>query len=623
MADAISAQLPSLKRALVVVKKTPQRSTTRPAAYADVLYTLNEILARVSGLITRWAIPDPDEFVFGWYAVGGGDPPASEPYNLIIVYPDVTKAQLDYIQAQGMFAMRQVNTLDDAIDMFAGEKDVCFHPAMWGWYLYDEPNLHPDIPDATPPVLSQVYTTLKNSDPAKRPAVINLAVLGGNPSNPEPPGQIAIDVTSEFASAMDICSADHYPITVLNNQMQPAKEFDGLAGWLSKAMPLLSPPWRDAMRRLKAAAAASSKPFWAVLQAYGSPGTTLPGDYPIDLGGHQLPSANEQRYMAYTAIQEGAKGLVFWAPADGDPDGLTGAYRSRTLNGVLEDIQTNIDSFVGGRVGSVTTSNRFVTATLYHDADFGGLPFYVLLLIHDRGRIEITRVTLLDPLIVLPASTINNGSNDFPIPAGTAGSFVTGLAPYEVRIYKFCIGTSDIEIDVTINRIQDHVPGRPDVLALVQTYVRVTIGNGYQGDIYTGSLVAGQQGSAQYMKSLGAAPIRIQVWRQASQKIVHGKVRYNKKTGEYSVEFDGQVDPLPANFGSLPANEQAQLTTKVLRPSVSSGLVATTLLTFDPVTNKVTGDLKGIGGQKLHVASVSGTQAPTPDVWLTVSAKGI
>jgi hypothetical protein len=478
------------------------------------------------------------------------------------------------------------------------------YPAVYAWYLADEP----DLWGVDYTILEPAYSTIKSLDPKR---LIAIAF----------PATEALGTLQTYAKAMDIYMPDFYPITTLNEARLPSKQFDGFAGWVSyddPSRPIICPPYPTLMDQLRENADALGKTLYIVLQAYGDW-----VDFAKDLQGHAWPSLAEERYMIYAAMQKARPaGLFFWPKDDGDPVGATTVWVNAKLSPPLTEFEIYVESFANGPVGAVVVDHNIdtapVIATLYKDADFDAGEFYVLLLIH-HGPEDGLKATgkFQDPQIVPPTMIFN--SVDMPLPPVDAGKFEVELGPYEVRIYKFGVGVPVIEVDVVINDIKDHVLGTPEQLALLKTFAKVKIGDSYEGTLYEGALNAGQPGSAQLPKGIGEATIQIEIWRQTSRKVVHGTV---DKTGQYVV-FGKDKYPLPDGFENLPPNVQAELTTMFIQPDVSPGLVRTVTLDFDLLAQKLTGDLNGDAGQQLHIESIPGPQAPTPDVWLTVTSKNI
>ena len=140
------------------------------------------------------------------------------------------------------------------------------HPALWGWYLADEPDLNL-IPPAQ---VASAHDTLKRLH-ARKPTAIVL-YQGYEAQN--------------YANLTDILMVDRYPIP-----------------WL----PLANFGQHIRMARL---ALGKDKPLVAVIQAFdwSSYSQMLPGEKNL-----RAPTAQEIRCMTYDALARGANGLFYYA----------------------------------------------------------------------------------------------------------------------------------------------------------------------------------------------------------------------------------------------------------------------------------------------------------------------
>ena len=146
------------------------------------------------------------------------------------------------------------------------------HPALYGWYAYDEPenpNPNDDTPDrkrATVNALANAYRAIKREDSA-RPVVIASYALGPNYA---------------YRSGFDYAILDRFPIPY---------------GGPADIVPVL-----ERARR-------SGKPYHFVFQAYAS---DLDHRWPTEGPGvGRFPTREEMRAMAYLSVNHGARGL--WA----------------------------------------------------------------------------------------------------------------------------------------------------------------------------------------------------------------------------------------------------------------------------------------------------------------------
>lgn len=145
------------------------------------------------------------------------------------------------------------------------------HPALWAWYLVDEP----DMNRVPPEQVTNANRFIKNL-PARKPTTLVIYH-----------GYTSID----YANITDITMIDHYPIP-----------------WL----PLANFPQHLRMTRLSLG---KKKPMIAVLQAFDW------SAYPEQLPGEtnlRPPTHAEMRCMAYCALAQRANGLFFYAFEGGD-----------------------------------------------------------------------------------------------------------------------------------------------------------------------------------------------------------------------------------------------------------------------------------------------------------------
>jgi len=137
------------------------------------------------------------------------------------------------------------------------------HPALAGWYLFDEPEYY----SVTPQQLDAAYQAIKQVDPLHP---VTFAAPGFAPGYP-------------FLSALDYGILDPYPIP----QAPPSDILTNLAN-----------------------ARATGKAFDYTIQAYQSDmNLHWPGDAP---GPQRFPSREETRSLAYLALNGGATNLIFY-----------------------------------------------------------------------------------------------------------------------------------------------------------------------------------------------------------------------------------------------------------------------------------------------------------------------
>jgi hypothetical protein len=155
------------------------------------------------------------------------------------------------------------------------------HPALGAWKGVDEPanpNRAVRVPAAG---LVRAYRALRETD-TDHPVVVLQA-----------PVSTAAQLTP-YRPAFDITGADIYPVSY-----PPGKH----AGGAKRDIGVVGDITRKMVR------AAGGKPIWMTLQVAWSgviPTEQHPGNVP------RIPTLNQERFMAYQAIVNGARGLVFF-----------------------------------------------------------------------------------------------------------------------------------------------------------------------------------------------------------------------------------------------------------------------------------------------------------------------
>ena len=292
------------------------------------------------------------------------------------------------------------------------------HPGLGVYKGLDEPQ-HSNVAAAG---LVRAHTKLRALDP-DHPVVIIQA----------PVGTVA-DLTP-YRRAFDITGADIYPVAYPPGQHTASSNKDiSVVGDVTKKM----------------VAAAGGKPVWMTLQiAWSGTATskTRPNSVP------RFPSLPEERFMAYQAIVNGARGLVFFGghltqitrPRDAKA-GWNWTFWDLVLRPLLAELtSTGVGPALVApdAASTVTASAQDVELVARQDAQF----LYVIAV---RRGATTTRVTFSG----LPAS-IGDGQVLFeytqdplppPIGAGrqtfrtvgvTNGSFRDWFGPHDAHVYRF------------------------------------------------------------------------------------------------------------------------------------------------------------------------------------------
>jgi len=191
------------------------------------------------------------------------------------------------------------------------------HPALGAWKGMDEP-ANPNRPARVPVAgLVRAYRTLHESDP-HHPVVITQAPVG------------TVAQLAPYRPAFDITGADIYPVSY-----PPGKH----AGGRNRDIGVVGDVTRKMVR------AAGSKPIWMTLQIAWS-GVIATEQHPGNVP--RFPTLSQERFMAYQAILNGARGLSFFGghltqiarPADAQA-GWNWTFWERVLRPLLEELTSS------------------------------------------------------------------------------------------------------------------------------------------------------------------------------------------------------------------------------------------------------------------------------------------
>jgi hypothetical protein len=304
------------------------------------------------------------------------------------------------------------------------------HPALGAWKGVDEP-ANPNRPAPIPAAgLVRAYTRLKQLD-SDHPVVITQAPLG------------PVSDLVRYRPALDITGADIYPVAYPPGAHSDLPNKDiSVVGDVTKKM----------------IQAAGSKPVWMTLQIAWSgmlPRQQHPGLVP------RFPSLLQERFMAYQAIVNGARGLVFFG---GD---LTAVMRPRdaqlgwnwtfwelVLRPLLIELNSPsvrpallapVISGIQASAGDVELTARddgtylYVIAvrrsgTLTNRVSFSGLPRR-----HDGTPITVGEVVFEYAQAPLPPPTDPTKQAFRRIPVSNS-SFTDWFGPHDSHAYRFALG---------------------------------------------------------------------------------------------------------------------------------------------------------------------------------------
>src|SRR5690349_8902978 len=243
--------------------------------------------------------------------------------------------------------------------------DLMHHRALGAWKGIDEP-ANPNRPARVPVAgLVRAYKTLHETDP-NHPVVITQAPVG------------TVAQLAPYRPAFDITGADIYPVSY-----PPGKH----AGGRNRDIGVVGDITRKMVR------AAGGKPVWMTLQIAWS-GVVASEQHPGNVP--RFPTLAQERFMAYQAIANGARGLSFFGghltqiarPADAQL-GWNWTFWSQVLQPLLGELTS--DSVAPALIApnaarGVKTRAPGVELVTRQDADF----IYVIAVRRRGGTSEVS-----------------------------------------------------------------------------------------------------------------------------------------------------------------------------------------------------------------------------------------
>jgi hypothetical protein len=297
------------------------------------------------------------------------------------------------------------------------------HPAFGVWKGHDEPRNPFNTPKSVPPAnLARGHRKVNALDPDHQLVIVQA-----------PRG--SVEGLVPYRPAFDIAGVDIYPVSYPPGVHSDQKNKDisvvgDLTQWIRKA--------------------AGTKPVWVTLQIAWSgviPTQTKPGLLP------RFPSNAELRFMAYQAIVNGARGLVFFgghltdamSPADA-ADGWNWSFWRQALQPVVQQLASGslAPALVApaSRAKVVTVSKDIELVTRQTDRflyvlavrrgggtsqiRFSGLPKSI-----KGGQVLFEYVQDPPPPPIVPTN------QKFRSVAVAGGSFRDWFAPHDVHVYRF------------------------------------------------------------------------------------------------------------------------------------------------------------------------------------------
>ncbi len=256
------------------------------------------------------------------------------------------------------------------------------HPAVYGWHLYDEPEMKKPNP-INPESLVRIYQAIKSEDKTKP-----VAIVFTDPTKIEP-----------YADAMDILMWDCYPC---NNR---TPEFQ----WVSY--------YRQSLYKVISIANIKNKKFYNVVQAYAN------NEQLIRL---VLPTKAEFQYMFYLSILAGADGILFFVHHFSTP-----AWNNTIIYPAIKNLKQYLPAIISGKNSSdlLESSSSDVEMKLF------SIPktrkYIMIMLNHCQAKIDLTvnfDRQLAGKRVLTNRSRVTHSSNH---------GFSVALQPYEALICEF------------------------------------------------------------------------------------------------------------------------------------------------------------------------------------------
>jgi hypothetical protein len=332
-------------------------------------------------------------FFLGWYDyVENPQVPARvfpRGINLLLPYieksqPEQLKTFLDAAQTAKVKVIVEIYRSIVQSENIAAVKDFIRtyknHPAVYAWYLYDEPEIAKPNP-IPPDLLTKVYKAIKAEDRSKPVALVFSD----------------IDKIDAYGDAMDLLMWDSYPC---NNGVP---EFQ----WV--------PGYRKSLNRVTELADARRQPFWNVLQAYSGHGLNK-----------RLPTRAEFRYMFYISVLAGVDSLLFWMYPWSTP-----AWNESVLYPTIEEFRADIAALTNLK------PNNNVVAVNSPDVEIRLFPipktkkFLAIAISHTGNPVTVT--AKFDNKLAGKAVAVNK---KIVAQISNRSSLQIALDSYEVRLYK-------------------------------------------------------------------------------------------------------------------------------------------------------------------------------------------
>jgi hypothetical protein len=335
-----------------------------------------------------------DSYWIGWYS-GINSPYLAEEgaagVNLVMPYAlasDNLMSFLNEAQSNNIKVLLQVVPQGSLANFVNTYKN---HPALFGWYLADEPNLR----GVSPASLISDYQSIKQADP-NHPVAIAFCCRW-----------ISID---PYYDALDIIMYDHYPFT------PGTPEF-----WdIESVTSVINDFVNIAKNR--------GKKFIIILQGHSWPGS---GDY----SGLRDPYPSELDYTLYTSLIRDTDGTLFWDDFH--------SSQVDYINSKIKEATSLGGAIRNGKFNDPAVSRSNIAINYRYGSDGS---FYYLIAVNESSSSVSSTFTLPANISVSQLEVLNEGRSI----SVSNRSFTDSFTKYQTHIYKFSstnISTPDFNQD--------------------------------------------------------------------------------------------------------------------------------------------------------------------------------
>jgi hypothetical protein len=317
--------------------------------------------------------------------------------------PAEVKAKLDIVQSLGGKASVDMKRTSGLPELDLSEytnfiNHVKTHPAVWGWYIADEPDLCPERRLSVETCRHRLainpgwYRLTKSLDPARYAWLV-----------------LANKISPGWNDCADIIALDTYPV------------YYGYPGFEAKE--LRHQP--DLMKSgLDWAEAYNKKPFIAVVQAFGG------------YGNWTVPNFPQMKYQVFSALVQGVK-VILWFHDGWASDNLK--RMAAQVQRIIKDISPQMD--MGTKNDRTVTMNQNLVAQdriIFRYGLVGEIGAILAVNVANRDSANgemLSNVQFTLPVGVRPSQVEVLGENR-TLPVNN-GEFADNFNPFEVHIYRF------------------------------------------------------------------------------------------------------------------------------------------------------------------------------------------